>query len=117
MATANGSCIFGNCKCYLSTCQIFDKAKEIADSFFEQSTPGTYVQIEMRSIDQLGKRSEVRAQVKLYKINKSTGGNEIFDIMSFRLHNCKDLSIFANYLKITIIQWGVQLSDSEESSD
>ena len=96
---------------------MFDKAKEIADSFFEESTPGIYVQIEMDSIDQLGKQSEVRVQVKLYKINKSTGGNEIFDIMSFRLNNCLDLNIFANYLKITIIQWGVQLSDSEDDSD
>ena len=70
----------------------------------------------MRSIDEYGKESEVRAQVKLYKI-ECYGSYKIFDIMAFRIRNCEDLYIFANYLKITIIQWGIQLSDTEEESD
>ena len=116
MASVEESCIAGNCNCQLDTLDIFRKAKEIVDLFFEEKIPGTYVKIELRSIDEFGKPCEVRAQVKLYKI-EAYGNHKIFDIMAFRIQNCEDLYIFANYLKITIIQWGIQLSDTEEESD
>ena len=59
------------------------------------------------------KATEVKAQVKLYKITAS--GHQIFDIMAFSIKNKTDMDICSNHLKITIIQWGEQLSSTSDS--
>ena len=112
-AEAEAKCYYGKCDCNLNVDEIYNKATNFADSFFEEKTPGILVNIEINKRNTENRLPVVRVQVKLYKMIPHGNENQIFDIMAFGIRNCQDLYIFANYLKITIIQWGVQISDTD----